>query len=128
MNVQPLTDQSADQIAALRAQSLEDYADLKARGLKLDLTRGKPSSEQLDLSNQLLRLPTSTKAADGTDVRNYGGLEGLRELREMFADLLWVAPEQIVAGGNSSLNMMRECIVDLLLFGGVDSPRRPSAL
>ena len=123
MNVQPLTDQSADQIAALRAQSLEDYADLKARGLKLDLTRGKPSSEQLDLSNQLLRLPTSTKAADGTDVRNYGGLEGLRELREMFADLLWVAPEQIVAGGNSSLNMMRECIVDLLLFGGVDSPR-----
>ena len=57
------------------------------------------------------------------DIRNYGGLEGIRELREMFADLLWVEPEQVVAGGNSSLVMMREVLVDLWLKGGVDSPR-----
>ena len=51
-------------------------------------------------------LPTTTKDRDGVDVRNYGGLEGLAELREIFAELLWVEPEQVVAGGNSSLTMM----------------------
>ena len=60
--------------------------------MKLDLTRGKPSAQQLDLSDGLLRLPTATTDAAGVDVRNYGGLEGLRELREIFADLLWVEP------------------------------------
>ena len=57
------------------------------------------------------------------DARNYGGLEGIAELREMFAELLWVEPEQVVAGGNSSLVMMREVLTDLWLKGGVDSER-----
>ena len=57
------------------------------------------------------------------DIRNYGGLEGIRELREMFAELLSVETEQLVAGGNSSLVMMREVLVDLWLKGGVDSER-----
>ncbi len=61
--------------------------------------------------------------ASGTDVRNYGGLQGLAELRAIFAELLWVDPAQVVAGGNSSLTMMHDCLVDLLLHGGVDSPR-----
>ena len=52
--------------------------------------RGKPAADQLDLSDDLLRLPTSTRDRSGTDVRNYGGLEGLGELREIFAELLWV--------------------------------------
>ncbi len=56
-------------------------------------------------------------------MRNYGGLAGLPELREMFAELLWVEPEQVVAGGNSSLTMMRDALVYLMLFGGVDSDR-----
>lgn len=99
------------------------YDDLKAAGLKLDLTRGKPSAAQLDLSNDLLHLPTTTKDRAGVDVRNYGGLEGLAELREIFAELLWVEPSQVIAGGNSSLSMMYSTIVDFLLFGGVDSPR-----
>ncbi len=123
MNATALADLSADDLAALLEEQRAAYEELKAQGLKLDLTRGKPSAQQLDLADDLLRLPTTTKDAGGVDVRNYGGLEGLRELREMFAELLWVEPEQVVAGGNSSLTMMRDCLVCLMLFGAVDSER-----
>lgn len=123
MNAQPLADLSHDDLAALLDEKRAAYEDLKTRGLKLDLTRGKPSAEQLDLSDALLHLPSGTRDSSGTDVRNYGGLAGLTELRAMFAELLWVEPEQVVAGGNSSLSMMRDCLVDLMLFGGVDSER-----
>ena len=119
----PLAERSADDLASFVVEQQEAYAALKERGLKLDLTRGKPASEQLDLANDLLTLPQGFTDAGGTDTRNYGGLEGLKELREMFAELLWVAPEQVVAGGNSSLSMMKDTLVDLLLHGGVDSPR-----
>jgi DNA-binding transcriptional MocR family regulator len=114
---------SDDDLAGFLAEQQEAYAALKARGLKLDLTRGKPSAQQLDLSDDLLRLPTTTKDRAGVDVRNYGGLEGLAELREIFAELLWVEPSQVLVGGNSSLTMMHTTIVDFLLHGGVDSPR-----
>ncbi|PVG83668.1 aminotransferase [Nocardioides gansuensis] len=123
MTSQPIADLSADDLAALLEEQRKAYEELKGRGLKLDLTRGKPSAEQLDLSDELLTLPRGTRDASGTDVRNYGGLSGLQELREMFAELLWVEPEQVVAGGNSSLTMMRDCLVYLMLFGGVDSER-----
>ena len=123
MTATALTDLSADDLKALLAEQRGAYADLKAKGLKLDLTRGKPSAQQLDLADELLRLPTSSKDSKGVDVRNYGGLEGLGDLREMFAELLWVEPEQVVAGGNSSLTMMRDTLVYLMLFGGVDSER-----
>jgi DNA-binding transcriptional MocR family regulator len=118
-----LTDLAAHDLAALLDEQRAAYDELVARGLKLDLTRGKPSAEQLDLADAMLSLPSSTTDASGTDVRNYGGLAGLTELREMFAELLWVEPEQVVAGGNSSLTMMRDCLFDLMLFGAVDSER-----
>ncbi|MEU8106175.1 aminotransferase class I/II-fold pyridoxal phosphate-dependent enzyme [Nonomuraea muscovyensis] len=92
-----------------------DYADLVQRGLTLDLTRGKPSPRQLDLSDDLLKLPTSYRTADGTDGRNYGGLQGLPELRELFGPLLQVPAAQLVVGGNSSLTMMHDTIVHALL-------------
>ncbi|MEV0596274.1 aminotransferase class I/II-fold pyridoxal phosphate-dependent enzyme [Nonomuraea cavernae] len=92
-----------------------DYADLVQRGLSLDLTRGKPSPRQLDLSNDLLRLPASYRAADGTDGRNYGNLQGLPELRELFAPLLQVPAAQLVVGGNASLAMMHDTVVHALL-------------
>ena len=119
----PLASLSDDDLAGFLAEQRSAYAALQSRGLKLDLTRGKPSSAQLDLADDLLRLPSSTKDRAGVDVRNYGGLEGLAELREIFAELLSVEPSQVVAGGNSSLSMMYSTIVDFLLFGGVDSPR-----
>lgn len=97
----------------------EQYAALQARGLSLDLTRGKPSAEQLDLSEPLLSLPgegNHTSAA-GTDVRNYGGLTGLPELREIFAELLGVPVEQLLAQDNASLRLMYDCVVQAMLFG-----------
>jgi DNA-binding transcriptional MocR family regulator len=119
----PLADRSPAELADFLAEQRTAYQELVDRGLKLDLTRGKPSGAQLDLSEALLRLPEGHVDGDGVDVRNYGGLNGLRELREIFADLLWVEPEQVVIGGNSSLTMMHEVLVHLLLHGGVDSPR-----
>lgn len=123
MTHQPLSALSRDDLATLLEQQQAAYAELKARGLKLDLTRGKPSAAQLDLSDELLNLPRGFKDSTGTDVRNYGGLAGLTELREIFAELLWVEPEQVIAGGNSSLSMMRDCLIFMLLFGARDSDR-----
>jgi DNA-binding transcriptional MocR family regulator len=120
---QPLADLSPEELARFRAEQQAAYDDLLTQGLELDLTRGKPATAQLDLSDRMLTLPDGTRDAYGVDVRNYGGLEGIREIREMFADLLWVEPEQVVAGGNSSLVLMREVITDLWLKGGVDSER-----
>ncbi|WP_232680652.1 aminotransferase [Nocardioides sp. R-C-SC26] len=119
----PLPHRAAGEVRAVLEQQRAAYEALTARGLKLDLTRGKPAAAQLDLSDALLSLPSSATDKSGVDTRNYGGLEGIRELREMFADLLWVEPDQVVAGGNSSLVMMREVLVDLWLKGGVDSER-----
>ncbi|GAB3582531.1 aminotransferase class I/II-fold pyridoxal phosphate-dependent enzyme [Calidifontibacter terrae] len=118
-----IADMPADELAAFMLTQKTAYDELKARGLKLDVTRGKPSSAQLDLSDGLLALPTTTKAADGTDTRNYGGLMGLLELREIFAELLGVDVKQLTAQGNSSLTLMHQVLVDALLHGAVDSER-----
>lgn len=95
------------------------YNALKARNLKLDLTRGKPSAAQLDLSNGLLDLPLSVDhiSADGVDVRNYGGTDGLPELRAIFGELLRIPVGQLLALGNASLNVMHDVIVHALLHG-----------
>lgn len=119
----PLADRSPDELQAFLTEQQTAYDDLRNRGLKLDLTRGKPAAAQLDLSKDLLCAPSGFKTPSGVDVRNYGGLEGITEIRRLFADLLWVEPEQVVAGGNSSLTMMKDVLVDLWLKGAIDSPR-----
>lgn len=101
-----------------------DYDALVQRGLSLDLTRGKPSPRQLDLSDDLLKLPTSYRAADGTDGRNYGNLQGLAELRELFAPLLQVPAGQLVVGGNASLALMHDTVVHALLSPVPGAARR----
>jgi DNA-binding transcriptional MocR family regulator len=107
------------------------YQEFKAMGLKLDMTRGKPSSEQLDLAAALLTNldPSDYTAADGTDTRNYGGLDGLAEMKAIFADMMETTPAQVVVGGNSSLQMMHDTIVRALLHGVPDGDgpwsRRP---
>ncbi|MEO6880670.1 MAG: aminotransferase class I/II-fold pyridoxal phosphate-dependent enzyme [Mycobacteriaceae bacterium] len=118
-----LTALTHDELHALHAESATAHAELMTRGLALDLTRGKPSSAQLDLSNALLTLPGVYRDAAGADVRNYGGLMGLVELREIFAPLLGVPVEQLVAGGNGSLTLMHDLLVACLLVGTQDSPR-----
>ncbi|MDQ6525741.1 aminotransferase class I/II-fold pyridoxal phosphate-dependent enzyme [Nocardioides sp. LHD-245] len=119
----PLSALSADDLAARLTTVRAAYDELKSRGLTLDLTRGKPSADQLDLANELLDLPSSYRDRSGADVRNYGGLDGLPEMREIFADLLGVDASAVVAGGNSSLTMMHQVLTSLLLKGGPDSPR-----
>lgn len=119
----PLPDLSAEELDSLTASLREAHAAQAAKGVMLDVTRGKPSAAQLDLADEMLSLPRSTTDRAGTDVRNYGGLNGLAELREIFAELLGVDVDQLIAGGNSSLTMMRDVLVDLFLFGAIDSPR-----
>ncbi len=119
----PLAGLSAPELASVLAEQREAYAALQARGLSLDLTRGKPSTEQLDLSDRLMTLPEGHRDASGADVRNYGNLQGIAELRQIFAELLWVEADQVVAAGNASLTLMHDVLVDLLLHGGPGSPR-----
>ncbi len=119
-----LSERSHEELTALHAELRSEYEALVGKGLKLDLTRGKPSPAQLDLSNELLTLPGAgqTRDAAGTDVRNYGGAQGLLELREIFAPLLNVPVEQLVAGDNASLAVMHDLVVFSLLLGAVGSP------
>ncbi len=115
---------SPDELAALHARNQQDYAELQAKKLALDLTRGKPCAEQLDLSNQLLSLPGDDyRDAEGTDTRNYGGLHGLPGLRAIFGELLGIPVQNLIAGNNSSLELMHDLVVFSMLYGGVDSPR-----
>jgi DNA-binding transcriptional MocR family regulator len=116
---------SPREVSAFRDQVQSRYDAFKRQNLKLDLTRGKPSSEQLDLSNGLLALPGGHDylAADKTDARNYGVLQGLPELRALLAPLFGVTPAQVVLGNNSSLALMHDAIVYSLICGTVGSPR-----
>ena len=109
---------TVSELTALRDRALRDYAALVERGLKLDLTRGKPSPRQLDLAQELLSKPEGPAVgADGTDLRNYGGLNGLPELRGIFSAALQVPVDQLLAAGNSSLELMHDAIVFALLKG-----------
>ncbi|GEP09246.1 aminotransferase class I/II-fold pyridoxal phosphate-dependent enzyme [Methylobacterium gnaphalii] len=100
-----------------------EYEAFKARGLKLDMTRGKPSPEQLDLSNAMLTLPGNGDyfAEGNVDARNYGGLNGLPETRRLFSQMIQAPADQIVVGDNSSLALMHGTIVSALLKGVPDS-------
>ncbi|MCA5892980.1 aminotransferase [Isoptericola sp. NEAU-Y5] len=121
----PTAAASAPDLGARLDDLRREYAALQARGLSLDLTRGKPSAEQLDLSDALLALPGEGvhTAEGGTDTRNYGGLAGLPELRRIFAELLGVPVEQLLAQGNASLTLMYDTVVQALLFGVPGSER-----
>ncbi len=95
------------------ATARQEYEELKTRGLKLDITRGKPCPDQLDLANAMLNLPGEGDytTPDAGDLRNYGGApKGLQQLREIFAPLLGVPVDHLVARDNSSLALMHQCV------------------
>src|ERR1700684_1115689 len=115
---------SPDELTAVHARHQQEYAELQTKKLSLDLTRGKPSADQLDLSNQLLSLPGDDyRDQEGTDTRNYGGLHGLPGLRAIFAELLGMPVPNLIAGNNSSLELMHDLVAFSMLYGGVDSLR-----
>ncbi|WP_346769288.1 aminotransferase class I/II-fold pyridoxal phosphate-dependent enzyme [Planctomonas sp. JC2975] len=120
-----LTELSSAELRELHAQLTADYAALVERGLSLDITRGKPSAEQLDLSNALLTLPGEGNYRDaaGTDLRNYGNPQGLPGLRAIFSDVLRVPVPQLLALGSSSLTIMHDVVVHALLHGLPESER-----
>ena len=95
------------------------YEDFKKLGMRLDMSRGKPSAAQLDLSRALLDEAGTVGfvSRDGIDCRNYGHLLGLPEAREFGADLLDVPAAQVVAAGNSSLELMHDVLAFAMLFG-----------
>ncbi len=103
----------------LQAELQQRYDAMKARGLALDMTRGKPSPEQLDLANDMLTLPgpDDYKTANGTDARNYGGVDGIPEAKALFAEYMGVSPDEIIIGGNASLTIMHDCVVRALTHG-----------
>jgi len=115
---------SPEELSALHTRHQQDYAALQAMQLALDLTRGKPCAEQLDLSNQLLHLPGDDyRDEERTDTRNYGGLHGLPGLRAIFGELLGIPVQNLIAGNNSSLELMHDLVAFSMLYGGMDSPR-----
>ncbi len=111
---------SEERREALRRELEEKYQAFAARGLQLDMSRGKPSAKQLDLTNDLLvsvSQEAGVKCRNGVDCRNYGLLEGLPEMREIFAELLEVEPDEVLAGGNSSLNLMFDFMAQCMYHG-----------
>lgn len=105
-------------------ENLENrYNTFKEQKLKLDMTRGKPCSQQLDLSMDILDIPAKElrKAADGTDCMNYGVLDGLPEAKTLFAEMLDVNTNEVIIGGNSSLNLMYDSIARAMSFGVLGS-------
>jgi aspartate/methionine/tyrosine aminotransferase len=110
-------------LLALRSELRKRYEDFKARNLALDMTRGKPAPEQLDLAMGMLapEICRQYVSTGGADYRNYGGLEGISEARALFAEYLDVAPDEIIVGNNASLKMMHDTVMGGLVFGMVDS-------
>ena len=101
------------QLSARAAELQEQYDAYKARGLKLDMSRGKPGPEQLDLTLDMLECVNERegyKTAGGVDTRNYGLLDGIPEVKSLFGDILGMEPANIIVGGNSSLNLMFDYI------------------
>ena len=114
----------AADLRSYHAQIRQRYEAFVKRGVKLNLTRGKPSAQQLDLSNRLLSLPGEGDfMAGAVDTRNYGELQGLPELRALLAPVFGVAPDRVVLGENASLSLMHDVVVYSLLKGNCDSER-----
>ena len=116
---------SREELLACQKDWQEQYARYAARGLKLDMSRGKPCPEQLDLTASMLdsvSVSAGCTTHDGLDVRNYGMLEGIPEARRMFSDMLGVPAENVLIGGNSSLNLMYDYLAAAYIKGIMGHP------
>ena len=116
---------SVEELTQQRAELTKLYEEYKTMDLSLDMTRGKPSPEQLDLSNHMYDVLSSTdfKSCKNEDVRNYGVPAGIEDVRKVFAEILGTDKDNLFMGNSSSLNQMFDAIMRAMVFGEVDSPK-----
>ncbi len=113
-------DLSVEELKELKVELEQEFEDVKGRGLRLDMSRGKPSTEQLNLSMGMMDVLTSESnlvCEEGVDCRNYGVLDGIREAKQLLADMMEVPKDNIVIFGNSSLNVMYDTIARAMTHG-----------
>lgn len=111
--MKPYVEMTKEELQELRKELSAQYKEFQGRDLKLDMSRGKPSAEQLDISMGMMDVLSSNDdltCDDGTDCRNYGVLAGIKEAKELLADMMEVAPDHIIIYGNSSLNVMYDTV------------------
>jgi len=111
---------SKEELQQLQKELSKAYEDAKGKGLKLDMSRGKPSAEQLDLSKEMLDVVSSEsncKTEDGVECRNYGQMEGIYEARKLMADMMDTKPENVIVCGNASLNVMFDTVSRSMTHG-----------
>lgn len=114
------SEMSREELQALRKELQKKYREYQGMDLKLDMSRGKPSVDQLDLSMGMMDVLSSSDdltCEDGTDCRNYGVLDGIREAKELIGDMIEVNPDNIIIYGNSSLNVMYDTIARSITNG-----------
>ena len=123
-----LSEMSKEELLKFKDDVQKEYDDFKNQGLSLNMARGKPSSAQLDLAMKMLAAVNSYdadyKASDGTDCRNYGGLDGIIDAKNLFSPMLGVTNDELIVCGNSSLNIMYDTIAKWIIFG-VDGVQKP---
>ena len=119
----PFAEFSTADLQALKEKLFDRYTAFQEKKLTLDMTRGKPSPEQLDLAMDMLTGDISRvyRSPGGLDCRNYGGLDGIKEAKALFADYLEVAADEIIVGDSASLKMMHDTIMGALIYGVADS-------
>ena len=115
---------SENELLALKEDLNKQYEEAKAKGLKLDMSRGKPSPSQLDMERdflEVIRSDTNLNTSSGVDCRNYGLLDGIPEAKKLMADMIGVSEDMIIVFGNSSLNIMYDTVARSMLFGVLGS-------
>jgi hypothetical protein len=110
---------TAGELKAEKNELSKIFGEYKNKNLKLDMSRGKPGADQLDISEGILKAVSSNGEAfaGSTDTRNYGGIDGLPDMKKLFSELLEVSPDEIIVGGNSSLNMMFDTVSRAMTHG-----------
>ena len=117
-------DLSREELLELKSGLEARFTEIKAKGLKLDMSRGKPSAEQLNLSMEMMDVLNSgadLTCEDGVDCRNYGGLDGIAEAKQLLADMMEVPKDNVIIFGNSSLNVMYDTVARAMTHGVLGS-------
>ena len=118
--MKPLSECNTEELKQIKDRALKKHEEFIKAGISINMARGKPSAEQLDFSDDILNLTKAEMGVcseDGTDCRNYGGLCGIPECRRLFGEMLGVSPENVIACGSSSLNLMYDYISQCMTLG-----------